>query len=159
MKTRILSIAIMAAAALFIGCGEHNHEKTSEESTSMSVEEMETPVTLAVQIDGMSCPNGCAAKIQEDCGELAGVGSSEVNFEEGMGYFTFDASLLSQEDILKCISNTNGGGIYSGTVVEDNATEEVEGDEATTEEALEVVENEDEASVLNLVKYDFGRRG
>jgi copper chaperone CopZ len=107
----------------------------------VSVEEMETPTTLAVKIEGMSCPSGCAAMIQEDCGKLAGVGASEVNFNEGIGYFTFDASLLSQDDILQCISNTNGGGIYSGTVVE------VESDEATTEEALEVVENEDEAHV------------
>ncbi len=143
MKTRILSIAIMASAALFIGCGQTSTETASEEVTMMSVDEMKTPVTLAVKIEGMSCPAGCAAKIQEDCGKLAGVGKSEVNFDESMGYFTFDASLLSQEDILKCISNTNGGGIYTGTVVEDDAA--VETDEATTEEALLEVKNENEA--------------
>ena len=83
--------------------------------------------------------------IEKDCGKLAGVGKSEVNFEEGMGYFTFDASLLSQEDILQCITNTNGGGIYTGTIVDEDA--EIEGDEATTEEALHVIEHLDEASV------------
>lgn len=147
MKTRILSIAIMASAALFIGCGQTGTESSSDEPAveMMSIEEMETPTTLAVKIEGMSCPAGCAGPIEEDCSKLAGVGASEVNFEEGMGYFTFDASLLSQDDILKCISNTNGGGIYSGTVVEEDV--EVESDEATTEEALEVVENEDEAHV------------
>ena len=145
MKTRILSIAIMASAAFFIGCGESGKETSSEEAAveMMSVEEMETPTTLAVKIEGMSCPAGCAGPIADDCGKLAGMGSSEVNFDEGVGYFTFDASLISQDDILQCISNTNGGGIYSGTVVEEDV--EVESDEATTEEALEVVENEDEA--------------
>ena len=143
MKTRILSIAIMASAALFIGCGQTSTETASEEVTMMRIDEMKTPTTLAVKIEGMSCPAGCAGPIAKECGKLSGMGKSEVNFEEGMGYFTFDASLLSQEDILKCISNTNGGGIYTGTVVEDDAA--VETDEATTEEALHEVKHEDEA--------------
>ena len=145
MKTRILSMALVASAALFIGCGETGSSSDDAAVEMMSVDKMQTPTTLAVKIEGMSCPSGCAAKIQEDCSKLAGVGASEVNFEEGIGYFTFDASLLSQDDILKCISNANGGGIYSGTVVEEDV--EVESDEATTEEALEVVKNEDEANV------------
>ena len=148
MKTRLFSIAFMATTAFFIGCGEmsSNSESSDEAPVEMmSVEDMTTPTTLAVNIEGMSCPAGCAGPIEKDCGKLAGMGSSEVNFEEGVGYFTFDASLLSQDDILKCISNTNGGGIYSGTVVEEDV--EVESDEATTEEALEVVKNEDEAQV------------
>ena len=145
MKTRILSMALVASAALFIGCGETGSSSDDAAVEMMSVDKMQTPTTLAVKIEGMSCPSGCAAKIQEDCSKLAGGGASEVNFEEGIGYFTFDASLLSQDDILKCISNANGGGIYSGTVVEEDV--EVESDEATTEEALEVVKNEDEANV------------
>lgn len=147
MKTRIFAFAIMASSAFFIGCGQTGTETSTEEAAveMMSVEEMETPTTLAVKIEGMSCPSGCAAKIQEECGKLAGIGASEVDFEEGVGYFTFDASMLSQDDILKCISNTNGGGIYSGTVIEEDV--EVESDEATTEEALEVAKKEDEAHV------------
>ena len=147
MKTRLLSIAIVASAAFLIGCGETGTSSEAATVEMVSVEEMKTPTTLAVKIEGMSCPSGCAAMIQEDCGNLAGVGASEVNFNEGIGHFTFDASLLSQDDILQCISNTNGGGIYSGTVVEVEVEVEVECDEATTEEALEVVENEDEAHV------------
>tara|TARA_R110002072_G_scaffold14676_2_gene60445 strand:- start:437 stop:868 length:432 start_codon:yes stop_codon:yes gene_type:complete len=143
MKTRILSIALMASAAFIIGCGQ----TTTQEPTlgTISVEEMKTPATLAVKIEGMSCPSGCAAKIQEACSGLKGVGKSEVNFDESTGYFTFDASLISEEDILKCISGTNGGGIYTGTVVEEDV--EVETEEATTEEALHVEKNEDEAHV------------
>ncbi len=147
MKTRILALAIVAGSALFIGCGQTGTETTEEAVEMTSVDEMETPVTLAVKIDGMSCPGGCAAKIEEDCGKLAGIGSSKVNFDEEMGYFTFDASLLSEEDILECISKTNGGGIYTGTVVTEDETEEIEGDEATNEEALHVIKHEDEASV------------
>ncbi|HAP69192.1 MAG TPA: hypothetical protein DCR04_05610 [Flavobacteriales bacterium] len=145
MKTRILSIAIMASAAFLIGCGQTGSETATEEVQMMSVDEMQIPTTLAVKIEGMSCPAGCAGPIAKDCGKLAGMGKSEVNFDEGMGYFTFDASLLSQEDVLKCISGTNGGGIYTGTVVEEDV--EVESDEATTEEALHTEKNDDEAHV------------
>ncbi len=147
MKTKILSIAIMASAALLASCGQISTESSSEETAveMMSVDDMETPTTLAVKIEGMSCPAGCAAPIEKGCSKLAGMGESKVNFEEGMGYFTFDASKLTQEAVLQCISETNGGGIYTGTVVEEDV--EVETDEATTEEALEVVENEDEAHV------------
>lgn len=145
MKTRILSIALMALAAFMIGCGQTSTKEAAEEVKMMSVDEMKTPTTLAVKIEGMSCPAGCAAPIQKDCAKLAGMGKSEVNFDEGMGYFTFDASLLSEEDVLKCIANTNGGGIYSGTVVEEDV--EVESDEATTEEALHIETNQDEAHV------------
>ncbi|MGB0917210.1 MAG: heavy-metal-associated domain-containing protein [Flavobacteriales bacterium] len=148
MKTRLFSIAVMATAVFFIGCGEITTNSGGGDESPvevMSVDEMETPTTLAVKIDGMSCPAGCAGPIEKDCRKLAGMGKSEVNFDEGVGYFTFDASLLSEDDILECISSTNGGGIYTGTVVTEEV--EVESDEATTEEALEVVKNEDEAQV------------
>jgi copper chaperone CopZ len=148
MKARFFSLAIVASSALFAGCGQTGPEASSEGEAAvemMSVADMETPTTLAVNIEGMSCPAGCAGPIQKDCEKLAGMGNSEVSFDEGMGYFTFDANLLSQDEILQCISNTNGGGIYSGTIVEEAI--EVESDEATTEEALEVVKNEDEANV------------
>lgn len=148
MKTRLFGIALMATAMFFASCGEISTKSGGEEEAAvemMSVEEMEIPTQLAVKIEGMSCPAGCAAKIQEDCSKLAGVGASEVSYEDGMGYFTFDASLLTEDDILKCISNTNGGGIYTGTVVKEDA--EVESDEATTEEALHLDKNKDEAHV------------
>lgn len=148
MKTKLFAIAVMASAAFFVGCGEISTKSGGEEEAPvemMGVDEMETPTKLAVKIEGMSCPAGCAAPIQENCSKLAGVGESKVSFEDGIGYFTFDASLLSEDDILKCISSTNGGGIYSGTVVQEDV--EVESDEATTEEALHVEENADEAHV------------
>ena len=141
-------MAIMASVAFLTGCGQTTTEATQEETVEMTrVEDMITPTTLAVKIEGMTCPAGCAAQIEKDCGKLAGVGKSEVNFAESMGYFTFDASVLSEEDILKCITGTNGGGVYSATKVDENTETEVEGDEATTEEALHVVIDEDKANV------------
>lgn len=148
MKTRLFAIAIMASAAFFTGCGHSGTEASQEEETAvemMKVEDMETPTHLAVKIDGMMCPSGCAAAIQKECGKLAGMGESNVNFDEGKGYFTFDASKLTQADVISCIEKTNGGDHYTVTVVEEDA--EVETDEAADVEALHVEENKDEAHV------------
>ena len=148
MKTRLFAIAMMASAAFFVGCGEVSTKSGSEEEAAvemMSVDEMETPTKLAVKIDGMMCPSGCAAAIQKECGKLAGMGESTVNYDEGKGYFTFDASKLTQADVISCIENTNGGDHYTVTIVEEDV--EVETDEATNEEALHVDENKDEAHV------------
>jgi copper chaperone CopZ len=148
MKVRTFALALMASAAFFVGCGEVSTKPGSEEEAAvemMSVEDMEQPTKLAVKIDGMMCPSGCAAAIQKECGKLAGMGESDVNYDEGKGYFTFDASKLTQADVISCIENTNGGDHYTVTIVEEDA--EVETDEATNEEALHVKENKDEAHV------------
>lgn len=150
MKKNLFAIAAMASAALFAGCGETTTSKAEEETAveMMSVDEMETPTKLAVKIDGMMCPSGCAAAIQQECGKLAGMGESTVNYDEGKGYFTFDASKLTQEDVISCIEKTNGGDHYTVTIVDEDAEEEeVETEEATTEEALHTPENEDKASI------------
>lgn len=142
-------MTITASAALFAGCGEVTTNATSEEEASvemMSVDEMEQPTKLAVKIDGMMCPSGCAAAIQSECSKLAGMGESTVNYNEGMGYFTFDASKLTQADVISCIEKTNGGDHYTVTIVEEGATEEPASEEAGDEvEALRVVKHEDEA--------------
>lgn len=145
MKARIFSFAVLASVALLASCGQVTTESSEPQETveMMNVEDMKQPTTIAVSIEGMSCPAGCAGPIQENCSKLAGVGKSEVNFDAKTGYFTFDASMLSQQDILKCIESTNGGGIYKAAVLEDAApaTEEA-GDEV---EALRMVKHEDEA--------------
>ena len=148
MKTRRFALAIMASTAFFVGCGEtgtsHSEEETAVEM--MKVEDMETPTKLAVKIEGMMCPSGCAAAIQKECGKLAGMGESTVNYEEGKGYFTFDASKLTQADVISCIEKTNGGDHYTATVVEEGETEDPAVEETEGEvEAMRVVKHEDEA--------------
>lgn len=152
MKVRTFAIAMMASAAFFVGCGEMSTKSGGEEEEAavemMSVDEMEQPTKLAVKIDGMMCPSGCAAAIQKECSKLAGMGESTVNYDEGKGYFTFDASKLTQADVISCIEKTNGGNHYTVTIVEEGATEEPAAEQPTDEvEALRVVKHEDEAHV------------
>jgi len=145
MRATSIVWAALVSTAFFIGCGQADNSASEapDSAPAISVEEMKTPTTIAVKIEGMSCPSGCAAKIEEECGKLAGVGKSKVNFDEGVGYFTFDASMLSEDEILKCISNTNGGGIYTGTILKEESPAETE--ETTSEEAVHEVVNKSEA--------------
>ena len=138
----------MAITMFITSCGEVSTKSGGEEEAAvemMSVDEMETPTKLAVKIDGMMCPSGCASAIQKECGKLAGMGESNVNYAEGKGYFTFDASKLTQTDVISCIEKTNGGDHYTVTIVEEDV--EIETDEATEEEALHVSNKKDEAHV------------
>ena len=151
MKTRLFAMAMMASAAFIVGCGEVSTQSGTEEEAAvemMSVDEMEQPTKLAVKIDGMMCPSGCAAAIQQECGKLAGMGESTVNYDEGKGYFTFDASKLTQADVISCIEKTNGGDHYTVTVVEEGESEEPSSEDASEEvEAFRMVKHEDEAHV------------
>lgn len=147
MKTRLIAAAMMASASFFVGCGETGTKQADDKAAveMMSVDEMETPTKLAVKIDGMMCPSGCAAAIQKECGKLAGMGESTVNYEEGKGYFTFDASKLTQADVISCIEKTNGGDHYTVTLIEEDT--EAETGEPANEETPETESTEDEAHV------------
>jgi copper chaperone CopZ len=88
MNKYILYILPIAFITLFTACG--GHQQTEEVKPSLTVDQLEIPTTLTVQIEGMACPQGCARPIQDKCAELAGVAESRVDFASGLGYFTFD---------------------------------------------------------------------
>lgn len=124
MKKQLFSVISIACIALFTGCGG---QQSVEEDVkpSLTVEQLEVATTLAVKIDGMSCPNGCAKPIEVNCAKLVGVAESHVDFASGMGYFTYDATKLSQQDLIACIEGTNGGEHYKVVMVQDeNGSEE-----------------------------------
>lgn len=127
MRKQLLTIVSMACIALFTACA--NQPAAEEEvKPSLTVDQLEQPITLAVKIDGMACPNGCAKPIQDNCAKLTGVAESRVEFASGMGYFTYDGAKLTEQDIIACIEGTNGGDHYKVVAVEaeKEVTEEVE---------------------------------
>lgn len=133
MRTRILSVFAIAAISLFTACSSQPAAE-EEVKPSLTFDQLEQPITLAVKIEGMACPNGCAKPIQDNCAKLTGVAESRVDFASGMGYFTFDGAKLTEQDIIACIEGTNGGDHYKA-VVEGNGTTENE-DTATEEKAV-----------------------
>lgn len=109
-----------ACVSLTTSCGSAP-EQAAETAPMLSVDDLEVPATLAVTIDGMACPNGCAKPIEKACSKLGGMALSQVSFAEGKGYFTYDAAKLSEADIIACIEATNGGGHYKVTATETQA--------------------------------------
>jgi len=133
MKKQLLSIVTIGCIALFSACGG---QQTVEEDVkpSLTADQLEIATTLAVKIDGMACPAGCAKPIQDNCAKLTGVAESRVDFASGMGYFTYDAAKLSEQDLIACIEGTNGGEHYKVISIEgENSTEDPAEDEATEE--------------------------
>jgi len=148
MRKFILPVLAIASITLFAACGGQQQQPETEEATPMlSVDELEIPTTLAVKIEGMACPDGCAKPIANGCSKLAGIAESRVDFGEGMGYFTYDGAKLNEKDIIKCIEATNGGGIYKVTQVDVKVTKTIKGDVPTDEEAVHEVKDETNASV------------
>jgi copper chaperone CopZ len=142
MKTFSLTAAVTAIVLFNASCGSAP-EKADETVQMLSIDELEVPATLAVTIDGMACPNGCAKPIERACAKLGGMALSQVSFAEGKGYFTYDASKLTEAEIIACIEGTNGGGHYKVTEAEvkvPNAPVEEEDAMFNSEEQAEDVE-------------------
>lgn len=135
MKNRLFPVMLTAFVSMFISCGEQT-APSEDVVPSLSIDQLEIPTLLTVKIDGMACPSGCAKPIANGCAKLAGMAESRVDFAEGTGYFTYDASKLSEQDIIKCIEATNGGGHYKVMESDVKAISAVEGTEATDEEAV-----------------------
>jgi len=146
MKTKLLIALAIVSVGFLALCGGEKAE-TNEAVPMLSVDELEIPTTLAVKIEGMACPDGCAKPIASGCSKLAGIAESRVDFAEGMGYFTYDGAKLNEKDIIKCIEATNGGGIYKVTEVKLNVSKTLNGDKPTDEEAVHEVVDESKASV------------
>ncbi len=146
MKTKLLLALTIVSVGFLASCGGEKAE-TNEAVPMLSVDELEIPTTLAVKIEGMACPDGCAKPIANGCSKLAGIAESRVDFAEGMGYFTYDGAKLNEKDIIKCIEATNGGGIYKVTEVKLNVSKTLNGDKPTDEEAVHEVVDESKASV------------
>lgn len=131
MKKQLLSIVSIACIALFSACG--GQQPVEDVKPSLTVDQLEIATTLAVKIDGMACPAGCAKPIQDNCAKLTGVAESRVDFASGMGYFTYDAAKLSEDDLIACIEGTNGGEHYKVvSIEEENSTEESEEETSVT---------------------------
>lgn len=70
---------------------------------------------IEVSIEGMTCEIGCAKLIESKVHKLAGVTSSEVDFENKVGKISYDSSKISKEEIVKTITGIAGGELYKVT--------------------------------------------
>lgn len=88
-----------------------------------------------IEITGMMCEKGCKSTIQNRINEMDGIIDGEVDYPLGKAFVTYDANVLSCDDIIDEIESIGDGGLYEATIVEDkdieNAPEVIEGEDGT----------------------------
>ncbi|MFT5055208.1 MAG: mercuric ion binding protein, partial [Oceanospirillaceae bacterium] len=102
------------------------------------------------QIDGMTCAMGCAKAIEKAMLEVPGVVLSSVDFEAGVGTFSYEGSDLKTADLVAAIEGVNNGAytVSKKDVVDGIPTDKVEEVEPESDiEALHSEKKVDEASV------------
>ena len=112
MKAFKLFLSLIFIFAI-ISCG--NKEKSTVNDTQQASSIEKGIQNIEVDIEGMTCEIGCAKLIESKISKLEGITVSKVNFEEKKGVFTFDASKISSEEIVKNINGIAGGDLYKVT--------------------------------------------
>ena len=107
------SIVSLILILTFTSC--KNDTKSTTQNTEQSTSVKKGIQNIEVSIEGMTCEIGCAKLIESKISKLEGVTASKVNFEEKIGIFTFDASKISSEEIVKNINGIAGGDLYKVT--------------------------------------------
>jgi len=66
-----------------------------------------------ISIEGMMCAEGCGGKIQQDLQALAGVVSTELEFEEqrpeNIVKVEYDPALLNEQQLIQCVHDIADG--------------------------------------------------
>jgi len=97
----------VASLSFFAAC--NNPSENNEEETATSIEKsvIDASKVLAVdyKIDGMTCKMGCAKTIEKTVAGLNGVVASTVDFDAEKGHFEFDASIISEKEIITAIES------------------------------------------------------
>ena len=95
---------IVSSLGFFAAC--NNPSENNEEETTISEKSViDASKVLAVdyKIDGMTCKMGCAKTIEKTVAGLNGVVVSTVDFDAEKGHFEFDASIISEKEIITAI--------------------------------------------------------
>jgi mercuric ion binding protein len=95
----VKKLSVVAVAALaFASCKNTNTEPAGEEKKTDSIEkkaeENKTTAanleTASFKIDGMMCPQGCAATIEKKLAKMDGVEKAKVDFDSKTATIEFD---------------------------------------------------------------------
>lgn len=135
--------------AFAVSCGNHSHEEATVKK-EYNLAEMTAPATLTAEIEGMTCAMGCAKAIEKAMTAIPGVVLSNVDFEAGIGTFSYEGADVKTEDLIAAIEAVNNGAytVSSKKVEEGIPTDKEE--EAEPESDVEALHSEkkvDEASV------------
>lgn len=93
----------VVSMSFFVACSDAN--SSSETTLEKSIIDPAKVLAVDYKIEGMTCKMGCAKTIEKTIAGLNGVAASSVNFDEEKGHFEFDASLISEKEIISAIEN------------------------------------------------------
>ncbi|MXN93053.1 hypothetical protein GR160_17645 [Flavobacterium sp. Sd200] len=110
-------LSIMAVAALvFAACKDTskdgNLETPAEGVVTDSTQNKETAANLETatfKIDGMTCPMGCAATIEQKLSKMDGVESAKVDFDSKTATISFDPAKQTAETFVQTVEKIADG--------------------------------------------------
>ncbi|TRW22320.1 heavy-metal-associated domain-containing protein [Flavobacterium zepuense] len=107
---------IALAAVLFTSCKDTskdgNLETPKEEIVTDSTQKKETAANLETatfKIEGMTCPMGCAATIQDKLAHMEGVDDAKVDFDSKTATISFDPAKQTAESFVQTVEKIAGG--------------------------------------------------
>ena len=102
----LVTIAFLALTVY--GCKNNLFSKKSlvNYSNSGTNESFKSPKQIIMSIEGMMCAVGCAATIEKNLNKTYGIKFAKVDFETKKAVLTFDASLLTINNIAQIVLNT-----------------------------------------------------
>ena len=110
---------LLSLGFIAIGCNEIKKEKASEKNEIQHSNLAENHKNLEIGIEGMTCEIGCARTIQSKLSKVEGVSFAEVSFEHKKGQFSYDANIISKDEIVSKITGIGGGDLYAVSEVKE----------------------------------------
>ena len=121
MRSKLFTLSLLCTALFFIKCKEKaskviNVATTAPEMVNTPLGE-EAHATLT--IEGMTCAVGCAAVIQKNLNETAGIAEATVDFESKTAVVKYDTKILDFDKIVGVVKDT--GSAYSVSEIHQTA--------------------------------------
>jgi mercuric ion binding protein len=118
------------AATVIIACS-NNTESSENAAVEISKANL---TTVDYAIEGMVCAMGCAATIEKDVSNIAGVVNASVDYQTEKAHFEFDKSVISEQEIISKIEQIAEGQYKVKDWLDDGPEEELESEEVDVSE-------------------------
>ncbi len=106
---KIQLFSLLIGLFVFTSCKNNQAPKTvSVKTTSVNTIEaaFQKAQPIAMSIEGMVCAVGCAALIEKNLNQTAGIKKAKVDFETKKATLIFDAEVLSTNEVTQVVLNT-----------------------------------------------------
>lgn len=117
--TPYLAVFAFAALSFTVACSSDTNQEPKQEKVEINAEKV---VAVDYKIEGMTCKMGCAKTIEKTIAGLNGVVASSVDFDAEKGHFEFDASIISEDEIITAIEEVADQYKVKDWSEEENAT-------------------------------------